>query len=301
MNARRRQKVYGKKTTFSASSSTAAIFAAPSPPSGSRPSTVRHPLEDMTNALASVRIDDEGVGPSRSGKGKGPPTSIRTESVSSASATRSTRSATVTGTATATVNEDRRYEWLKPLISEYEADGRHKVTIHKWGDILDEKWSLEKIAESSFAEVYKVTNDEGTSVLKIMALKPPNGPGSQRETAVPVESVVSEVLIMDMLAEIPGFLEFKDAHIIEGRPPKAIREAYDAHVTKKGNSYFPKPSNYHKDQLFLALELGDAGTDIEHFRIQTVSEVWDIFLGIVIALTFGENLADFEVSSNPWK
>lgn len=304
---RRGVKVYGKKTFVPGASAAAAIFASESPPlaatsSSLKVSPVRRALDDITNSLSNFRLDDHstGAGEKASEKLKVKPKRKGNEDHSGRyvseplvdQATRPTRSKKACQKSL----DDPRRKWLEPLMNEYEKSGSHKMEIRKWTDILDEEWGLEKIAESSYAEVYKVSNCDGTSVLKIMALKPPTGPGSQRETSVDVTSVVSEVLIMDMMAEVPGFLEFKGAHIIEGKPPRAIRGAYDSHAAKH-ESFFPRPGSYHRDQLFLALELGDAGTDIEHFSVTTISQIWDIFFGIVIALSYGEELASFEVST----
>lgn len=304
---RRGAKVYGKKTFAPGASAVAAIFAGDSPPlsvMSSKPkiSPVRRALDDVTNSFSNFRLDDQQTGIRKESSEKpigkvkgtadeGQPTSQVSEPVTD-QVTRPTRSKKLGAKS----SDDPRRKWLEPLMKEYEKSGMHQMEIRKWIDILDEEWGLEKIAESSYAEVYKVSNSDGTSVLKVMALKPPTGPGSQRETSVDVTSVVSEVLIMDMMAEIPGFLEFKGAHVIEGKPPRAIKGAYDAHAAKN-ETFFPQPSSYHKDQLFLALELGDAGTDIEHFKVATISQLWDIFFGIVIALSHGEELAGFEVST----
>jgi hypothetical protein len=304
---RRGAKVYGKKAFVPGASAAAAIFARDFPPLIARPSglkisPVRRALDNVTNALGNFQLDDQKTGARKEvsersivrskGKGKEEQSASQVPEPSVDQVTRPTRSKKVC----AKPLDDPRRKWLEPLMKEYEKNGVHQMEIRKWTDILDEEWGLEKIAESSYAEVYKVSNCDGTSILKVMALKPPTGPGSHRETSVAVTSVVSEVLIMDMMAEIPGFLEFKGAHIIEGKPPRAIKGAYDAHAAKN-ESFFPQPSSYHKDQLFLALELGDAGTDIEHFSVTTISQIWDIFFGIVIALSHGEELASFEVST----
>ncbi len=302
---RRGAKVYGKKAFIPGSSTAAAIFTSNSASvvattCKSKTYPARQALDDVTNSLSNFRLDErkpptekecseKSRGISRR-KGNEEQSVRQGPEPSRDHSTRPTRSKTV---HTKSLNDPRR-KWLEPLTKEYEKSGLHQMEVRKWTDILDEEWGLEKIAESSYAEVYKVSNCDGTSVLKVMALKPPAGPGSQRETSVDVTSVVSEVLIMDMMAEIPGFLEFKGAHIIEGKPPRAVRGAYDAHAAKQ-ESFFPQPGSYHREQLFLALELGDAGTDIEHFRVTAISQIWDIFFGIVIALSHGEELASFEV------
>lgn len=203
---------------------------------------------------------------------------------------------------------DKRLEWLTPLLDAYEDNGNPRPCIKAWDSVLDRSWSLLKIAESSYAEVYKVTNPSGTSILKVMALKPPSGAGSRRETACTVGSVISEVLIMDLMADIPGYLVFRDMHLISGKPPDSVVAAWEAHdwgvslldddgeETNEGeaNSTFPHPAKYNKDAVFLVLELGDAGVDVEHYVTKTTAELWDIFLGITIALATGESWCRFE-------
>lgn len=204
---------------------------------------------------------------------------------------------------------DKRLDWLSPLLDAYEDNGHPRPQIKDWNSALDPSWPLLKIAESSYAEVYKVTNPSGTSILKIMALKPPSGAGSRRETACTVESVISEVLIMDLMADIPGYLVFRDMHLISGRPPQSVVAAWEAHdwgvslldsegeeTNNEGesNSTFPHPAKYNKDAVFLVLELGDAGVDVEHYVVKSVVELWDVVLGIVVALATGEEVCGFE-------
>lgn len=188
--------------------------------------------------------------------------------------------------------------WLQPLVSAYESVGPEKLVIRPWNVAIEDGWTVEKIAESSFAEVYKVSNVQGVSVLKIMALKPPRGPGSESDSAVQVEDVISEVVIMNMLADRIGFLEFKAAHVIEGTPPKALQLGYDRYA-QSAKTYFPEPMSYQKSQLFLVLELGDAGSDLEQFHAKTSLELWDIFLSTIITLAGGEQAFKFEVCISP--
>lgn len=253
----------------------------------STPST----LDDITAALDTLKIE----------KSATPPSPRKT-----ASTARKTRGSSCTASKSPLL--DKRLEWLTPLLDAYEDNGNRRPQIKDWESVLDPSWSLLKIAESSYAEVYKVTNPSGTSILKVMALKPPSGPGSRRETACTVESVISEVLIMDLMADIPGYLVFRDMHLISGKPPDSVVAAWEAHdwgvsllddegeETNEGeaNSTFPHPAKYNKEAVFLVLELGDAGTDVEHYVTKTSAELWDIFLGITVALATGESVCGFE-------
>ena len=251
-------------------------------------------LDDITNVLDALKISKPAPSPAAPSPRK------------AASTARKTRGSSRAASKPSSI--DKRLEWLTPLLDAYEDNGNPCPCIKDWESVLDPSWSLFKIAESSYAEVYKVTNPSGTSILKVMALKPPSGPGSRRETACTVESVISEVLIMDLMADIPGYLVFRDMHLISGKPPDSVVAAWEAHdwgvslldddgeETNDGeaNSTFPHPAKYNKDAVFLVLELGDAGVDVEHYVTKTTAELWDIFLGITIALATGESWCGFE-------
>ncbi|OBT93836.1 hypothetical protein VE01_08517 [Pseudogymnoascus verrucosus] len=190
--------------------------------------------------------------------------------------------------------------WLAPLPSPL-----------PWSHLLSPSWPLTKLTESSYAEIYTLHNPSGSSILKILALRPPRGPGSRRETACKVEDVLSEVAILDLVTDVAGFVVFRGVFVAKGGVPSGVVKAWEGWNDKPpgadataeeseswdlgyGRSAFPHPSKYHKDQLFLVLELGDAGKDLEHFNLTTREELWDVFLGTVGALATGEELFGFE-------
>lgn len=256
-------------------------------------------LDDITAALDTLNLDKKQLQP------ESPPFIIKPKR--SADTYGKIESRQLRGSRAASP-QDKRLQYLSPLLDAYDDNGHPRPTIKDWNSALDPEWPLLKIAESSYAEVYKVTNPSGTSILKVMALKPPSGAGSRRETACTVESVISEVLIMDIMAEIPGYLVFRDMHLISGKPHQSLVAAWEAHdwgvslldddgkETNEGGSHstFPHPAKYNKDAVFLILELGDAGIDVEHYVCKTAIELWDIFLGIVVALATGEDVCGFE-------
>ncbi|KAM0718576.1 hypothetical protein Q7P37_005646 [Cladosporium fusiforme] len=199
-----------------------------------------------------------------------------------------------------------------------------------WADGLCDDFTLVKIAEASFGEVYRLSlqpevaddpelpltkNDE--SVLKVIALKQPAEtlPKSKRDRERALEKaeamsnpadVASELKLLQRLSDIPGFTHFRDLRVLQGRPPGPFAEAFKAFNTaqkaaKKELSIFPDPakkSSYSKDQLWAVIEMQDAGTDLEKLVAQGVSSniwvVWDIFWQVVLALAKGEEEAEFE-------
>ncbi|ESZ93233.1 hypothetical protein SBOR_6389 [Sclerotinia borealis F-4128] len=184
---------------------------------------------------------------------------------------------------------------LSPLLSAYEKDSGYPLATKKWDDVLAPDSSIQKIAEASYAEVFRITNPAGSSILKLLRLKVPTDPTSRRsDTAIQVDTVVSEMRLMNALTEIPGFVKFKDAHIVEGKPPTAFVKAYEGHLNAGGESYFPHPNKISKHAVFLAIELGDAGHVLEKYSIKNVDQLWDIFLSVVIALARAEIEYEFE-------
>ena len=60
--------------------------------------------------------------------------------------------------------------------------------------------------------------------------------------------------------------------------------------------FYPSPSRYLDDTRFLVVELGDAGTSLEDWKLTSESQLWDIFFLQAIALARAEDLVMFEVS-----
>ncbi|KAL1633573.1 hypothetical protein SLS58_011025 [Diplodia intermedia] len=209
--------------------------------------------------------------------------------------------------------------------------GRKAPTpFSQWAAALSPYFSVAKIAEASYGEVYRLSlrdreqvglsaSDE--SVLKVIALKPPikKGAGSKtkkkRKTKAErlaeekiegmssVESVAGEIRLLQRMAHVPGFTNFRDVRVLKGCPAesfaRAWREWNDGREEEK-RSIFPDPAargSYDDDQLWAVIEMQDAGTDLENVRMEHVGGVfgvWDIFWSVALALGKGEEEARFE-------
>ena len=135
-----------------------------------------------------------------------------------------------------------------------------------------------------------------------MQLKVPTDSASlKNDTASDVKNVVSEIRIMNALTVVPGFVRFKDAHLVQGTPPDAVARAFEKFENEKEGkkkveaSWFPLPSSYIEESTFLVIELGDAGLALENIEIKDIDQVWDVFIGVVMALSRGEVANEFEV------
>ena len=177
-----------------------------------------------------------------------------------------------------------------------------RIFPQTWGSVLSsDDTTLEKIAEASYAEVYRATNASGTSILKVMQVKVSTDPASlECPTACVVENLVSELSIMNELTVVHGFVVYKEAHLIRGKPLPQIKQAWDAWAETSDNpSYFPDPESFGPTSTFLVIELGDAGKELDHEPMKHIEQVWDVLLSVIIALARAEESNQFEVPSPP--
>ena len=221
--------------------------------------------------------------------------------------------------------------YIQPLVA-LTNEQRMPLAFETWSDALIPHFSISKIAEASYSEVYRLsllqdhptltTSDE--SVLKLVALKPEPVDGQSKKTKAQVsreenmssvEDVVSEVRLLKRMTEVPGFTNYRALHILKGRPSKPFVQAWKEwnKVRRKGEkSEFPDPSrkaNYDEDQYWAVIEMQDAGTDVEKLiedevkskntpagdaSIRSIWSAWDIFWQTVLAVAKGESEARFE-------
>lgn len=194
-------------------------------------------------------------------------------------------------------------EGLEPLVDAIKIDTGTNINVLTWKDVLPHGSTITKIAEASYAEVYRVTTKSfESSIIKILQLRVPADEASYEiETANVVENVVSEIRIMNALTEVPGFVTFKGTYIVQGPPTKQIADAHDAHLEKlhedgyEDGSNFPHPGlAFNEHSTFLVLELGDAGSVLESIPMADNDQVWDVLLGVVMALSRAEITSKFE-------
>ncbi|EHK47983.1 hypothetical protein TRIATDRAFT_5069, partial [Trichoderma atroviride IMI 206040] len=177
-----------------------------------------------------------------------------------------------------------------------------------WGDVCPPGDQITKIAEASSAEVYRITNKRGTSIIKAIRLASPIKALTKAQVASGLVDeephseidVSNELQISEWLADIPGFAVYKERYIVKGRTSSELLEAHQT-VQKKMKredpgraQYYPSPSRYLDDTTFLVVELGDAGKSLENWELDNVDQLWDIFLLETIALARAEEVAMFE-------
>lgn len=309
-----RPRTYGKRKC-TGTTAASAIFGSASSPRRLPSSPVRAPLADLTSLVANleIRVEEQNNDPALS-------TTTENQDPRRCQALRANEEQElndVDGSNLSSQHASSKYSKdsdedsldslpvspdtiaLRPLIEAYRADCRRELQVADWEAVLPARSHVVKIAEASYAEVYRVSIDGEDSILKLMQLKIPSDPSSLHcYTAIDVKQVVSEVRLMNALTEFPGFVTFKDAHLIQGKPCNSIIKAHD-NCTRwdpaTQSSEFPHPSTFTDNSLFLAIELGDAGNVLDDVPLRTISRVWDVLIGVIIALASAEHNFQFEV------
>ncbi|KAL5454696.1 hypothetical protein PMIN06_004845 [Paraphaeosphaeria minitans] len=231
-----------------------------------------------------------------------------------------------------TTPEDPYISHVAPLLS-LQSYGRSLMTFKKWSTSLEPHFTVSKIAEASFSEVYRLSALNTTcrsmkeSVLKLVPLKSaPNAPFRSLPCSVrnpdvqaqmdkeareeqdswksQVEDVKSEVKLLQNLNYIPGFTNFRELTVLQGRPSRGFIDAWKS--WNKGRprgkkSQFPDPSkkaSYDDTQLWAVIEMQDAGSDVEKVMdkggLSTVWEIWDVFWGVCLSVAKAEEACRFE-------
>ncbi|KAI1743562.1 hypothetical protein F4680DRAFT_348148 [Xylaria scruposa] len=199
--------------------------------------------------------------------------------------------------------EDEEVESAPSLQEESKA-----LQILSWADVCAPGDSIIKIAEASYAEVYRVTNERGTSIIKVIRMSSPIKPQTktqQKSGLVDEEphsesDLLGELQISEWLADIPGFVVYKERYIVQGKACRELLETHQAFHKKLKRQdpdrlqFYPSPSRYLDGTKFLVVELGDAGTALEDFELATADQLWDIFFHVAVALARAEVGIEFE-------
>ncbi|KZF21726.1 hypothetical protein L228DRAFT_248456 [Xylona heveae TC161] len=205
----------------------------------------------------------------------------------------------------------KRIAHAEPLLKLCnDPEGRNAPTnFQAWADEVDRYFDVDKIAEASYGEVYRlkfrdadsVWTRSDESVLKIIALKPPPGTPKRKykiDLMSAIQDVASEVDLLRRMSTVPGFTNFREVRVMCGRLPSQFVEAWKRFKKAKSKSEFPDPGkaySYPDDQLWAVIEMQDAGTDLENITLTDVYQLWDVFWGVAMTLAKGEELAGFEV------
>lgn len=205
--------------------------------------------------------------------------------------------------------------YLEPLtkLEGVISDIKH---IKSWYD----EWTLHcnviKIAEGSFGSVFKLSDKEGLqepTIGKLMPLRPKSGKGLRKPGYTHITDAASEIRLLETMSQVPGFVEFRSAEVLIGGLPKPLKREYRTYKARcRSNKGSFCEMRYPEDQMWVFIEMGNAGTELEDALLPEseenmilekdnngkwmlrVQDTRDIFLGVAEALANGEEAQEFE-------
>lgn len=216
------------------------------------------------------------------------------------------------------VEDKRTLSYVQPILNEALSPiCRQGVQrFDKWAERAGDTFTVKKIAEGSYGEVYqlRIKNDisSGTfsksrlarlkayrdGVFKIIPLRAQRGVGSKKFTSI--QEIVGESQMLKLLDPIPGFARFREIHVVQGRFPTLYQAAWDEYSETMDDCFNPDPSkkkSYPDTQLWAILEMENAGSELEKYKFSSIYQIYDVFWGVAMALARAEQFASFEVGS----
>lgn len=143
-----------------------------------------------------------------------------------------------------------------------------------------------KIGEGVYGEVYMYKEPTGEPiVLKIIPIEGDllvNGEPQKK-----FEAILSEVVITMELSQLRHGKEFKTNGFVELRKINCVQGVYPTHLVDLWELFRDNqgtenehPEIFPEDQLYIVLELGNAGQDLEAFRFDNAEQSYSAFLQV---------------------
>ncbi|KAL3964521.1 protein kinase-like domain [Purpureocillium lilacinum] len=284
------------------------------------------PVKDVTELLSAIRMDEEPVAPQprrsprksikatpvvvgdSNDEGRSADAKDAEKLVESENGALCNRTEDVSPDSSVETDENKTTEGSSAPDSASSVAEDTSLRILTWDDVCPPGDRIVKIAEASYAEVYRVTNERGTSIIKVIRLDSPIKAQTKQQVKAGLvdeeprseDDVNGELQISEWLADIPGFVVYKEKYVVQGKATKELLETHQLFQRRMKRQdpgraqFYPSPSRYLDDTKFLVVELGDAGTALEDWELADERELWDVFFLEAIALARAEETAMFE-------
>ncbi|XP_046744145.1 serine-rich adhesin for platelets isoform X2 [Diprion similis] len=162
-----------------------------------------------------------------------------------------------------------------------------------------------KIGEGVYGEVFLYDHNKRKSVIKIIPIEGNALVNGERQKKF--DEILSEIVIAKELHNLrngetyqtDGFVEVKNIRCIIGKYPEKLIELWKAYDDDKGSDN-DCPSMFDENQLYIVLELGHGGQDLEAFVFQSAVESHALFVQTALALAVAEQSLEFEHRDLHW-
>ena len=174
-------------------------------------------------------------------------------------------------------------------------------------DIYDTKVLAKsnKLGEGAFGEVFGLGGGADMPVLKVVPVGGKIQVNGFDQTTL--EDISSEVLISSYLSGLrtreenscAGFVELRRSHVFKGKYPERLLQLWDEYESKKGSEN-DRPDMLEEDQLYIALEYGNGGRDLEKFVFQHPGQAVQAWRQVAHSLAVAEQSLQFEHRDLHW-
>ncbi|KIX05882.1 uncharacterized protein Z518_03855 [Rhinocladiella mackenziei CBS 650.93] len=193
-----------------------------------------------------------------------------------------------------------RSQALTPLLGLIQ---REVKDFQEFGRSIGKKYICTKLGEGAYADVFKLhpkdfeqatdSPDEGGAVIKVI---PFNIDKSTEDDIVDLESITREVRVFLTLTPLYGFAQCRGVEVVSGKYPDVLLEAFHLYKsTDPTDAINPDPNDTTPpDQLYVIIEMSNAGTPISKIKKPSAFQTFDIFWKTAMTLAHAEDEAEFE-------
>ncbi|XP_043290164.1 uncharacterized protein [Venturia canescens] len=162
-----------------------------------------------------------------------------------------------------------------------------------------------KIGEGVYGEVFLYSKDGEKNVIKIIPIEGDMIINSERQKKF--DEILSEIVIAKELHNLRFanksntncFVEVKKIRCVKGKYPKTLIDLWKT-FDEEINSENDCPSIFEENQLYIVLELGHGGEDLEAYVFQNSTEACALFIQTALALAVAEETLEFEHRDLHW-
>jgi len=180
--------------------------------------------------------------------------------------------------------------YIAPLLS-CKSVSQSVSSFSSWLSARTTHLSFTKIGEGSYGQVFRATSlhpsqskrnastlispptrsenspsTPDTVIIKLIPLNAANPRAARYQSFTSIPSAATEVQLLSKMQAVPGFVEFRGACLLQGAMPEELVRLWTEylHSGRTVESRDPRArASYLKEQLWLVLELSDAGVNLE--------------------------------------
>ncbi|OAP57609.1 hypothetical protein AYL99_08347 [Fonsecaea erecta] len=190
---------------------------------------------------------------------------------------------------------------LDPLLSLVGQKG--VKDFQEFGRSIGKKYLCTKLGEGSYADVFKFEakeladvqelEEQGGLIVKIIPFKLTK---EVKSDITDLDSVLREVMLMQTVDALHGFVRCRGIHIVSGTYPDVLLEAFDTFkAVRPVSAHHTNPlKDFSPHQLYAIMEMNDVGRPIYHLQPLSAFQVYDIFWNTAMSLAHAEKQIEFE-------